>query len=117
MHETVSTHWQMPPQSAPPLLGSQPSLGSSTQWPPPGQGMPAMPPQLGAFCGTQVPCNGQRAPGTQGGATTTHIEPTGQVSAAHGLFPEQSLTLSFLKNCSDAPVCAANLMSTFGVVT
>src|SRR5262249_18532390 len=38
-------HWQMPPQSAPPLFGSQSSLGSSTHSPPPGHRMPAMPPQ------------------------------------------------------------------------
>src|SRR4051794_38768440 len=44
---TVSTQAQMPPQSAPPLRGSQSSLGSSTHLPPPGQGMPAIPPQAG----------------------------------------------------------------------
>ena len=38
-------HWQIPPQSAPPLAGSQSSLGSSTHWPAPGQGNPAIPPQ------------------------------------------------------------------------
>ena len=35
----------------------------------------------------------------------------------HGSFAPQSLMLSFLKNWIDAPVCAANLMSTLGVVT
>jgi hypothetical protein len=43
---TFSTQTQMPPQSAPPFAGSQLSLGSSTHVPPPGQGMPAMPPQV-----------------------------------------------------------------------
>src|SRR3954454_2066529 len=41
----VSMHSHTPPQSAPPFVGSQLSLGSSTQRPPPGQGMPAIPPQ------------------------------------------------------------------------
>ena len=44
-HNAVSIHSQMPPQSAPPFSGSQSSLGSSTQFPAPGQGIPAMPPQ------------------------------------------------------------------------
>ena len=38
-------HWQIPPQSAPPALGSQESLGSSTHCPAPGQGRAAKPPQ------------------------------------------------------------------------
>jgi len=36
---------QMPPQSAPPFLGSQLSLGSSMHSPAPGHGRPAKPPQ------------------------------------------------------------------------
>ena len=36
---------QTPPQSAPPLAGSQSSRGSSTQTNPPGHGTPAIPPQ------------------------------------------------------------------------
>jgi hypothetical protein len=36
---------QTPPQSAPPVVGSQLSRGSSMQTNPSGQGMPAMPPQ------------------------------------------------------------------------
>src|SRR3954469_18278268 len=42
---SVSMHSHTPPQSAPPFVGSQLSLGSSTQRPAPGQGMPAIPPQ------------------------------------------------------------------------
>src|SRR5437762_1770187 len=38
---------QTPPQSAPPWAGSQSSLGSSMHRAPPGQRMPAMPPQNG----------------------------------------------------------------------
>lgn len=45
-HSTFSTHWQIPPQSAPPLFGSQLSLGLSTQVPPPGHFRPAIPPQV-----------------------------------------------------------------------
>ncbi|MEO7670221.1 MAG: hypothetical protein ABIW57_12835 [Polyangia bacterium] len=44
--KTFCTHWQMPPQSAPPLAGSHESFGSSTHFPAPGQGLPAKPPQL-----------------------------------------------------------------------
>src|SRR4051794_20840498 len=36
-----------PPQSAPPWFGSQPSFGTSTHVPSPGQVKPAKPPQLG----------------------------------------------------------------------
>src|SRR4051812_12148630 len=43
---TVSTHEQMPPQSAPPLAGSQLSVGSSTHLPIPGQALPVMPPHV-----------------------------------------------------------------------
>jgi hypothetical protein len=40
---------QIPPQSAPPLSGSQPSPGLSTHVMPVGQGTPRMPPQNGAL--------------------------------------------------------------------
>src|SRR6187549_3619086 len=52
----------MPPQSAPPVLGSQLSAGSSTHCPLPGHLMAAMPPQktLGAS-GTQAAPDGQGA--------------------------------------------------------
>src|SRR5438552_17522801 len=56
----VSTHVQMPPQSAPPFSappfrGSQLSLGSSTHLPAPGHGLPAMPPQAGPDGGFEPP--------------------------------------------------------------
>src|SRR6266700_3544256 len=59
---TFWMHWHMPPQSAPPLFGSQLSLGSSTHLPKPGHWMPAMPPQntLGAS-GTHAATGGQGA--------------------------------------------------------
>ena len=40
---------QIPPQSAPPIFGSQLSFGSSMQSPMPGHGRPAKPPQVGGF--------------------------------------------------------------------
>ena len=49
VQSTFCTHEQMPPQSAPPLAGSQLSLGSSTHLPDPGHGIPAMPPQETPF--------------------------------------------------------------------
>ena len=49
VQSTFSTHEQTPPQSAPPLAGSQLSLGSSTHLPEPGHGIPAMPPQETPF--------------------------------------------------------------------
>jgi hypothetical protein len=59
---TFSTHVQTPPQSAPPLAGSQPSVGSSTHLPAPAHWIPAKPPQvtLGASW-TQAPFGGQGA--------------------------------------------------------
>ena len=56
-------HWQTPPQSAPPLVGSQSSVGSSTHWPMPGHLMPAIPPHWtgGTGSGTQTPTGGQGA--------------------------------------------------------
>jgi hypothetical protein len=45
MHATFWTQVQIPPQSAPPALGSQESLGSSAHLPEPGQAMPPKPPQ------------------------------------------------------------------------
>src|SRR3954465_12134218 len=47
VHTTFWMHEQMPPQSAPPLAGSQMSLGSSTHLPMPGQALPVMPPHDG----------------------------------------------------------------------
>jgi hypothetical protein len=45
-HEmAAASHRQIPPQSASPFWGSQPSLGSSTQVPSPGQRKPPKPPQ------------------------------------------------------------------------
>src|SRR5205814_1940768 len=59
VHRTVWMHWQMPPQSAPPVAGSQLSAGLSTHLPPPGHLMPAMPPQLTGFLsGTQAATGG-----------------------------------------------------------
>src|SRR6185295_2713675 len=59
---TVCTQPQMPPQSAPPALGSQSSLGSSAHLPPPGQGVPANPPQrTTSASGTQAATGGQGA--------------------------------------------------------
>jgi hypothetical protein len=60
MQSTVSMQLQIPMQSAPPLAGSQLSVGSSTHLPPPGQGVPARPPQVWAgahapWCATDVP--------------------------------------------------------------
>src|SRR4051812_30791610 len=56
---------QMPPQSAPPLVGSHVSLGSSTHLPAPGQGLPVNPPQLGpeggVVDGTQAHTEGEES--------------------------------------------------------
>src|SRR6188474_1526405 len=53
-HVSAFTH--RPPQSAPPAVGSQSSLGSSTQLSPAGHGKPAMPPQnAGGGGSTQMP--------------------------------------------------------------
>jgi len=43
----LCSHEQMPPQSAPPRVGSQLSRGSSTHLPRPGHALPAMPPHEG----------------------------------------------------------------------
>src|SRR5262249_49922121 len=67
---TFWTQLQMPPQSAPPAFGSQPSLGSSTQRPMPGQGLPINPPHE-TFVSMHLPVAGSQ------------IEPAGQRTAAH----------------------------------
>src|SRR4051812_23407036 len=64
VQSTVSTQVQRPPQSAPPFVGSQLSFGSSTHLPMPGQGFPAMPPQVRP--GGGVPSGTQAATGAQG---------------------------------------------------
>src|SRR5262245_13259686 len=69
---TFCSQLQMPPQSAPPAFGSQPSLGSSTQRPAPGQGMPAIPPQR-TGAGPHFPVVGSQ------------VDPAGQSTAAHRL--------------------------------
>ena len=74
----------MPPQSAPPAVGSQLSLGSSTHLPPPGQGMPAMPPQATGFLsGTQEATGGQGAL-TQVTCWASQCVPAAQRTVAHG---------------------------------
>src|SRR5206468_10437566 len=45
VQKTFCTQEQMPGQSAPPAVGSQVSLGSSTHLPNPGHALPANPPQ------------------------------------------------------------------------
>jgi hypothetical protein len=78
----LQTH--MPPQSAPPLAGSQESVGSSTQAPLPGQGLAAKPPQW--TCGTHSATGGQGAV-TQTTGLAWQTVPGGQSAAAHGLVP------------------------------
>src|SRR5205085_9120716 len=93
---TLGSPMQMPPQSAPPLLGSQLSLGSSTQLWPAVQGKPPNPPQwVTVGSGTQVARGGQGAR-TQTTSSTLHTDPTGQRTAAQGLVVSQSWTLSRL---------------------
>jgi hypothetical protein len=102
-HATFCTHWQIPPQSAPPLAGSQLSLGSSTHLPNPGQGLPAMPPHAGPAGGglhAQVgqPLASRTLPysqkilhtGGQTGPTGTQAQTEGELSnllsAVHATF-------------------------------
>src|SRR5690242_19788455 len=69
VQRTFWTQEQTPPQSAPPAFGSQPSVGSSTQRPNPGQAMPAKPPQR-TGAGPHLPVVGSQ------------VEPAGQSTAA-----------------------------------
>ncbi len=55
-----SVYTQMPPQSAPPFMGSQSSVGSSTHFLPSLQGIPANPPQKTGL--TQMPGMSQAMP-------------------------------------------------------
>src|SRR5262245_61790204 len=99
---TFCAQLQMPPQSAPPALGSQPSLGSSTQRPAPGQGMPAIPPQR-TGTGPHFPVAGSQA------------DPAWHNTAAHASLA-QSWTRSCLKKLAELPGCAANFTRTCGLV-
>src|SRR5437870_3847044 len=59
---TFCTHWQTPPQSRPPLFGSQASRASSTQLPPPGHLIAPRPPQNSrSGSGTQAATGGHGA--------------------------------------------------------
>jgi hypothetical protein len=72
VHSTFSTHWQMPPQSAPPFAGSQPSFGSSTHLPAPGHAIPAIPPQdtLG-----QAPLSATETPAAAASQALPYVAP------------------------------------------
>src|SRR4051812_12043008 len=65
VQRTVSMQLQMPPQSPPPLVGSQLSHGSSTHLPIPGQALPVKPPQVvagrGVTSGTQAHTDGDES--------------------------------------------------------
>src|SRR3954468_7963414 len=75
---TLWTHAQMPPQSAPPRVGSQLSFGSSTHLPIPGQPPPPMPPH-------------RTEPGVHLPVVGSQSLPAGQVTAAQRFGPQLPL--------------------------
>src|SRR5262245_31271419 len=73
---------QMPPQSAPPWLGSQLSVGSSTQVPEPGHPRPVIPPQvMRSSSGTHLATGGQGARTQVTGTFSQWVPATHRVTA------------------------------------